>query len=290
MNDLKEKGNVVLVAIVGCAVTLLLNHGSVNLNGHRVSLPLKLGPVVASSLVGLIGGFLLKKAAVNHSASFAGMSSMIAIATLEESIMVGAVVGIVYILLQRMFAGVGGKLGTIAMVSTLIIATVLWPFKPYSYINLPAWTSVTPTLTIACIFTGGLGSLLTILLREKAVLKVYKSSDAVIGSTLAGLIGGFLLPQIPTIGRTLSLVFYEGSFAGMSSRKRLPGYAAFFIAGALSGALFILLYGLFPGCGGKLGFMAFSSVLIFQSVSENARRMEKRLLTMIRTYLSMIEG
>ena len=189
-----------------------------------------------------------------------------------------------------MFAGVGGKLGTVAMVSTPMIATLLWPFKPYSYLNLSAWTSITPTLTIACTFTGGLGSLLTILLREKVVLRVYKFNDAVIGSTLGGLIGGFLLPQIPTIGHTLSLVFYEGSFAGMSSRKRLPKYVMFFIVGALSGVLFILLYGFFPGCGGKLGFIAFSSVLIFQCSKLRVREHDLFIFSLIVMLLSILIG
>jgi len=238
--DVKKDINIVLITIVGCVVTFFLNHGSIKLNGQTYFLPLKLGAVVASALVGLIGGFSLRNnAAANHSASFAGMSSMIAIATLEESMMVGVVVGIVYVLLEKMFGGVGGKLGTIGMVSTLTVATILWPFKLYSYCNFAAWTVVTPTLIFGCIFIGALGSILTIALREKVVLKVYKSNDAVIGSTLAGLIGGFLLPYIPTIGSTLSLVFYEGSFVGMSSRKRLPRYTAFLVAGALSGGLFV---------------------------------------------------
>lgn len=260
----KKQFLTVLVAIIGCVVTFSLNCGAIKMNGQIYYLPLKLGPVVASALIGLIGGFVFKShAAVNHSASFAGMSAMIAIATTEQSIMVGVVVGIVYILLEKMFGGVGGKLGTIGMISTLIVATILQPFTSYSYCNFAAWTAVTPTIVIASIVTGALGSAVTLAVREQVVLKTYKSNDAVIGSTTVGLIGGLLLPYIPTVGSMLSLVLYEGSFAGMSSRKRLPGYPAFLTAGALAGALFVAIYGLFPGCGGKLGFMAFSSVLIY---------------------------
>ena len=256
---------IVLVAIIGCVVTFSLNHGAININGQIYYLPLKLGPVVASGLIGLIGGFVFKNhAAVNHSATFAGMGAMIAIATTEQSIMVGIIVGMLYMLLEKRFGGVGGKLGTIGMLSTLIVATVLQLFNQYSYCNFAAWTAVTPTLVVASIVTGALGSAVTLAVREQVVLKTYKSNDAVIGSAAVGLIGGLLLPYIPTVGSTLSLVLYEGSFVGMSSRKRLPGYPAFLIAGALAGVLFVAIYGLFPGCGGKLGFMAFASVLIYQ--------------------------
>lgn len=261
----KKQFLTVIVAIIGCAVTFSLNHGAIKINGEIYYLPLTLGAVVASALIGLIGGFVFKShAAVNHSASFAGMSAMIAIATTEQSIMVGAVVGVTYIFLEKRFGGVGGKLGTIGMISTLIVATILQPFNSYSHLNFGAWTAVTPTLVIASIVTGALGSAMTLAVREQIVLKTFKSNDAVIGSATVGLIGGLLLPYIPTVGSALSLVLYEGSFAGMSSRKRLSGYPAFLIAGALAGALFIAICGLFPGCGGKLGFMAFSSVLIYQ--------------------------
>ena len=265
MKSIKNKFIIVLVAIIGCVVTFSLNHGVIEINGQIFHLPFALGAVVASGLIGLIGGFAFKNhAAVNHSASFAGMSAMIAIATTGQSIIVGITVGIIYILLEKMFGGVGGKLGTIAMVSTLIVATVLQLFNPYSYCNFAAWTVITPTLVIASIVTGALGSAMTLAVREKVVLKTYKANDAVIGSAAVGLIGGLLLPYIPTVGSMLSLVLYEGSFVGMSSRKRLPGYPAFLIAGALAGALFVAIYGLFPGCGGKLGFMAFTSVLTYQ--------------------------
>jgi len=255
----------VLVAITGCVVTYSLNHGVVRLMGQSYPLPLKLGAVIASALIGLIGGFVfMKDAAVNHSASFAGMSAAVAIATTEQSIMTGVVVGIVYILLENRFGGVGGKLGTIGMTSTLIVATILWPFNPYSYCNFSAWSNLTLTLVIASILTGAVGSALTLFVREQVVLKTFGRNDSVIGSSLVGLLGGLLLPYIPVIGSALSLVLYEGSFVGMTSRKRLAGYKEFLISGALCGLLFAVLYGLFPGCGGKLGFMAFSSVLIYQ--------------------------
>ncbi|UCE28974.1 MAG: hypothetical protein JSV85_06865 [Candidatus Bathyarchaeota archaeon] len=261
----KEQFLTVLIAVFGCVVTFSLNHGAIKINGEIYYLPLKLGAVAASALIGLIGGFLFRvHAAVNHSASFAGMSAMIAIATTEQSIMVGVVVGIVYIFLKKMFGGVGGKLGTIGMISTLIVATILLPFNSYSHCDFAAWTAVTPTLVIASIVTGALGSVVTLAVREQIVLKTFKSNDAVIGSAAVGLIGSLLLPYIPAVGSALSLVLYEGSFAGMSSRKRLSGYPAFLTAGALAGAFFAAIFGLFPGCGGKLGFMAFSSVLIYQ--------------------------
>ena len=103
----------VIIAISGCIITYSLNHGAVMLLGQTYPLPLKFAAVIASALVGLIGGFVLtNNAAVNHSASFAGMSTLAAIANTEQSIVTGVVVGVLYILLENRFEGAGGKLGT----------------------------------------------------------------------------------------------------------------------------------------------------------------------------------
>ena len=92
-----------LVSIIGCTSTLILSQYT--------------SAVIASAIIGLIGGLILKEyQGINYAASFAGMSSLSA----WTGPILGALVFIVWLLLEDHFKGVGGKLGTIALISGII--------------------------------------------------------------------------------------------------------------------------------------------------------------------------
>jgi hypothetical protein len=86
--------------------------------------------VVSSSLVGLLGaaiGYLLSDSylpAAIFAGSFAGMTA-IAVAPLELTALAGAGAGVLFALLTEfnVFPGYGGRLGTVAFISTSL---VLW--------------------------------------------------------------------------------------------------------------------------------------------------------------------
>jgi hypothetical protein len=89
---------------------------------------LKLGPVLASSLVGLAGGLLLPRvwpqsgpllAVVVFCASFAGMSSPERLRDERHLLLAGLLVGLIYVFATPIMGGAGGKLGTIAFGATL---------------------------------------------------------------------------------------------------------------------------------------------------------------------------
>ncbi|WP_323675280.1 hypothetical protein [Halorubellus sp. PRR65] len=90
-----------------------------------------LGPVVASALVGVVGGVVLpavvvdggeRLAAVAFCASFVGMSSRERLGSVRSVALAGAVCGVVFVVVAPAFAGAGGKLGTTAFVSCLAVA------------------------------------------------------------------------------------------------------------------------------------------------------------------------
>jgi len=232
-----KKPVMLLVSILGCTLTLLLSQYT--------------GVVIASALIGLIGGLTLKEyATLNYAASFAGMSS-ISVVSLVYSPILGLLVFIVWLLLEGRLEGVGGKLGTIAL-----IAGVTFSLLTANINFVSSWNEVNITNIILWVITGIIGTTLTLVIREEI------NKNAVIASALVGLIGGILLSQ------QLALVLFSASFAGMSSKKRMKGYKEFIISGVWVGIIFTALYGLLPGIGGKLGFIGFLSVLITETLNK----------------------
>lgn len=93
-----------------------------------LSVRLKLGPVMASALVGIAGGLLLPRlmpetgpmlAIVVICASFAGMSSRERLADERRLALAGLITGFIFIFTLPAMGGAGGKLGAIAFASTL---------------------------------------------------------------------------------------------------------------------------------------------------------------------------
>ncbi len=93
-----------------------------------LSTRLKLGPVMASALVGLAGGLLLPPlmpetgpmlAVVVICASFTGMSSRERLADERRLALAGLITGLIFIFTLPAMGGAGGKLGTIAFASSL---------------------------------------------------------------------------------------------------------------------------------------------------------------------------
>lgn len=111
MPDWRTAFLIVLVALVATPLTFYL---SIN-RGH--------GPVLASAVVGLVGGLLLPNlfpeigwtlAVVAICASFAGMTGKERCSNFWQIALVGFFTGVVFIYSTPLLGGAGGKLGTIA--------------------------------------------------------------------------------------------------------------------------------------------------------------------------------
>lgn len=105
---------IILVAVLATSLTYLIIH------------KLKKGPVIASAVVTLLSGILLPSllpeegmllATVATAGSYAAMVSKEKFPRLVDMIFVGVLCGIVFILTQEVFVGVGGRLGSIAAIS-----------------------------------------------------------------------------------------------------------------------------------------------------------------------------
>lgn len=122
-NDNRRKvfyENIFLIVGTGlsAAITWYLNH------------VLGYGPVIANGLVGIVVGlfFSSKNAGAFYTASFIGMSSLGIVPSMTLAGVIGLVAGIVIIFSQEVYAGVGGKGGTTAALSTQLIRILLGLF------------------------------------------------------------------------------------------------------------------------------------------------------------------
>jgi hypothetical protein len=79
--------------------------------------------------------------------------------------------------------------------------------------------------------------------------------NTAVASGLVGIVAALVLPG------KLAVVAYTASFAGMSSLAVLTGLPMVICAGVLVGGIFILVYPVYDGIGGKLGTIAAGAVL-----------------------------
>ena len=148
-------GKLGAIAFTGCvAAAAILNRPLLSSNGYEaplfwpillsaslgavltytLSIRLRLGPVLASALVGLVGGLLLPTlipatgsvlAVVLICASFAGMASQKRIPNEFLVLITALFVGLIYIFSSPYLDGFGGKLGTIAFAANLAVGGIL---------------------------------------------------------------------------------------------------------------------------------------------------------------------
>ena len=223
----------------------------------ELSHSLGMGAVLASALVGLLGGILFPRyGAPIYCGSFVGMCSAEVYFRSADVLLASAIAGMVFILGREMLNGFGGKLGTIAFGGTLLTGLgfrrqfIVTPVPPF---NL-AW-HIALYATLAALLTYW--------------LSISIQWGPVIGSAVVGLLGGLLLPFIhPESGGMFAVVAFCASFTGMSSVERLPSYGLMTLAGLFTGVVFLYSMPIFGGAGGKLGTIAFGSSLAMWGYSQ----------------------
>lgn len=116
--DNKQKLIIIIASIIASLLTYFLNAR------------MKLGPVLASSIIGLIGSLLFLNiyyslgptlATVIFGSSFVGMTSRNKFSSEGFILLAGTLFGLIFIYNSTYFGGVGGRLGATAFVSVLVI-------------------------------------------------------------------------------------------------------------------------------------------------------------------------
>jgi len=269
----KKRVYQLIMAIAGTVLTWLV------WNPNKTTGYSGISNIIASAGLGLIAGVLFKKHFdIFYSGTFAGMCSAAVIPAIYWAILLGVVVFAVWVALEKLFAGVGGKFGTIAMISGLIVATIVLIVQGATYkhpiasgvanykqLNWIIWLC-TPLLTAAACTA-------TLFVRNKGEL----AKNTTVASAIVGLLGAFLLllitSKVPTsttvsYGTVFAGAVYSASFAGMASKDRLKTYdmyseyVAFAITGLIVGFIYLGIFGILM-VGGKFGFSGFLSVLVY---------------------------
>ena len=217
---------------------------------YTLSISLELGAVVAASLVGLLAGLVLPAYGVPiYCGAFVGMTSVELFATHGELAVAGAVAGFVYVLTTAVFGGFGGKLGTIAFTGSVI--TGLGLEREFLIAPTPGWHTAWLIVAYAVIAATA-----------TYAISITLKHGPVIASSVVGLIGGLVLPALhPEMGSTAAVMVICASFAGMSSKQHFPHILQMTAAGLITGMIFIYSTPLMGGAGGKLGTIAFGSVM-----------------------------
>jgi hypothetical protein len=220
------------------------------LAAYSISHDMGLGPVVASSLVGILAFILFPDYSVAaYCGSFVGMTSNTLLFNWVEVGLAGSLAGIVFVFTKDVFAGAGGKLGTIALIGTSLICTCL--NRDFILLPIADWQTNAGIIAVSMIATP-----LTF------YLNVNKKHGPVLASSIVGLAGGLILPAVfPQIGPTLAVVAFCASFAGMASKARFPNFWHMLIVALFAGIIFVFSTPTLGGAGGKLGTIAFSAVL-----------------------------
>ena len=225
-----------LSVVVGGLVAYALNYN------------LKLGAVIAASVVGLLGGFLVKDyAAPLFCGSFIGMASTKVLPGYGQVLVAGIVAGIVYVLAMAVFGGFGGKLGTIAVSGVTITGLAL--AGVFAHPAVPKWNVGWQLLVVSVV---------------AALASFYLNNNlkqgAVIGSAEVGLVDGIIGKFVPSFA-PLATMAICASFAGMANTKRFPDLWQMGVVGVVVGLVYMFSAPFLGGAGGKLGCIAFGSCL-----------------------------
>ncbi len=248
---IKEKVILILSTILASVLTYLL------------SIRFHLGPFIASGLVGLISTKVLKKfSSPMYAASFASMSSSEVLPSVPSSGVAGLITGILYILTQKVFVGIGGKLGAIAFLSVLIISLFV------SEVQFSQ--NLTYLEGLYLILGSSLGAVLTYSVSTRFKQNPVFSSSIVV-------LTAALISNISLRYDNLVAAITCGTYAGMSSEEVIGDLKRMFFIGGLAGIILFLSWPLFSGVGGKLGLIAFLAIFLCRLFS-GMEDIEKEIL------------
>lgn len=207
------------------------------------------GPVISASLTGIIGSSFFPKYSVPmYAGAVAGMISPAVNHNPVYMLMVLILTGTMYAFLKNTYSGVGGKLGASSFSAWFIfyyIFNINLLNNPYEEENF---------LILLIIPLIGLFSTF--------ILQHYFKREIVASSSVISLLGALIFPVIfKNSSQNFSAVLMAATFAGMSSKDRIKNIYEIFIIAVFISVSFIYSYTHFGGSGGKLGALAFGSVL-----------------------------
>ena len=245
-------------------ITIIFEFLAVFLGGllsYTFSQDLGLGAVIAASLVAIIAYLIVPEFGIPaYCGAFVGMTSEILLYNHLEVAVASLVAALIFVLARKVFLGVGGKLGALALIGTTVTGVGLE--RTFFTTPISDWHTNSIVILIA------LGAApLTFYFNRR------KGNGPVLASAVVGLTAGLIFPNLfPIKGETFAVVAICASFTGMTSSERCPNFWYMILAGFFTGLIFVFSTPLLGGAGGKLGTIAFASVLCVCGYSQIIHR------------------
>lgn len=257
------KTKATIIAFFGTVLAVTMG----TLSTYLLSVYFDLGAILAAALVGIIAAMIISDYAVEiYCGAFVGMVSPEVLHDLTHIVLAGLLAGLIFYLSRDSFDGYGGKLGTIAF-SSWIIMTTISKCELIEELN-----EIRHFGTNIVIYSIG-AAIITY------VLSLRLKNGPVLASGMVSLAGILLLPTIHgENATTLATVVMAASFIGMSSQKRLKNELQVLLSGIIMGILFLYSVNHFGGAGGKLGTLAFASVLSANGLLLILKKIKKKQL------------
>ena len=238
-------------AALGVVLTIFLSH------------ELDISAVLASSAVGMAGFLLIKKYSIAiYCGSFAGMISTELVISYDV-LLVALICGFVILFLKPVYRGIGGKLGTMAFIATLLFAII----------TQKDFIVMTNDLNFVRLLIVSLaGTIISFYAQD--LLKL----SSVMASALPSFIFALAMIYLVKDYTACTVVFFSASFIGMSSKKRLINVYMVLMSALIHAFMFFVYFEHYNGLGGKLGLMALSSVLISMGFFKIFIYLKKRMI------------
>lgn len=229
---------------------------------HTLSFYLDLGPLTASAFLAVVSAAILPKySAVIFCGAFVGTVEPVLLPTLPMLVLATLFATLLFQGSSNLYTGLGGKLGTIAFCSCLLLSL----YSPSFYTNASLPGLPTGLLILLCTIKGAIFTY---------CLHVRCKQGPIMAAGLIGLSGGLILPALfSASGPLMASSLYLGAFVGMTSPHRLQGETQIGLAAIVAGTLFIFSQPYLGGLGGKLGTLAFASVFSLETLIQGCKDM-----------------
>jgi hypothetical protein len=226
---------------------------------YEISYLFSFSSVLSSASIGFFGFLFFRKYSIGiYCGSFAGMMSY-AILNHYQMVIVGIVCVVSFQIIKTILDGYGGRLGSIAFVSTTLVSLVF--AKSMLEIEIEVIWCLVFVFAVA-------GSMISSFVHNQL------GKSAVLASALPSLILAIFIDFLfPNLG-IYSGIFFTASFVGMSNENVISNLIISLIIGIILGIIFLLFLDYFNGFGGKMGLMAFTSIMVSQGVFYWAKKMK----------------
>ena len=232
--------------------------------GHNV---LHMNKIMASSMVGLIAYCIYPRySPPAYAGSFAGMATTVVIPQAYWALVLSVFVFSFFAVFDRfgILQGIGGRLGTTALASCLLMVPVLYwvvPDYEHTFWVPDRYGKIDVLFGCVAVALSAVTSFVTILARGH----IKTLEHPVPSASIVALCCSFVILPLDYVMKEELLVWvYIGMSVGMSGRDVVKGYPTYLFLGALVGALGLAFYGLSTGDnGGMAGFTAMVGVVFW---------------------------